>query len=234
MTLLSILAFTLLSISIPFAHAASLSVSPVSLDLSANLRTATVQVENRGGAKVSFQARVMNWAQVDGKDVLTSTQSVVVSPPVASIDPGVAYTFRILHKGRPSSGEETYRLLIDELPNVNVKRPATSVSMLVQQSIPIFFSSPDAAAELIWNIVKVDEGYEVSAMNTGNRHAKISNLKLDSYLVKRGLAGYVLPGNRRTWFVENEFAELRMGESVSITAKSSDYGISTSVIVSNK
>ncbi|QPC85450.1 fimbria/pilus periplasmic chaperone [Mesorhizobium sp. NBSH29] len=216
----------------PAAYAASLGVSPVSLDLAANRRSATVRVENLGRSKASLQARMMKWTQVDGKNVLQPTQNVVVSPPLASIEPGVTYTFRILHKGKPTSGEETYRLLIDELPSVNVGRPSTSISMLVQQSIPVFFNNPDTLAKLTWDIKKTKNGYQLSATNSGNRHSKIADIKINNKLVKRGMAGYLLPGTTRTWpMAGSSFSKLKPGSTVTVTASGSDYGVKTDVTV---
>ena len=95
-------------------QAASLQVAPVLVEVPAPGATATMKLRNEGTKPLDAQIRIFQWTQVDGADVLTPTNDVVASPPVASLRPGTDYTVRIVRtKKEPAVKEEAYRLLVD-------------------------------------------------------------------------------------------------------------------------
>ena len=154
------------------ALAAPLQVSPVSVDLTAPGQTSTVNLRNEGDRPVNVQVRVFSWTQVNGEDKLTPSRDVVASPPAATLQPGTTYTIRIARIAPPlKAGEETYRLLIDQLPEVNIRRPSSAVDLAIRYSIPIFFAERAAGAELQWNVSRSGKTLIAEATNVGNRHA---------------------------------------------------------------
>ena len=67
---------------------------------------------------VAVQARVFRWSQVNGEDKLEKTEDVIISPPVLTVHGGAPSTFRLVRVAKtPVSGEETYRVLLDEIPD---------------------------------------------------------------------------------------------------------------------
>jgi fimbrial chaperone protein len=55
------------------------------------------------------------------------------------VAPGTDYTVRIVRTAKgPVAGEESYRLLIDQLPEPK-DRKANQVSLVIRHSIPVFF-----------------------------------------------------------------------------------------------
>ena len=139
-TLLSVMAIGLGLVAGVPAEAGTLRVSPVRLQVPASGAATVVNLRNDGGEAVMVQARVFRWVQQDGRDLLVPTRDVVVSPPMVKLQPGVKSVVRVVRTSRAAiRGEETYRVLIDELPAVQDTRSV--VSMVVRQSIPLIFTA---------------------------------------------------------------------------------------------
>jgi fimbrial chaperone protein len=218
------------------AWASPLQVSPVSVDLTSPAQSASVNLRNNGDKPVNIQVRVFAWSQSGGEDQLKPSHDVVASPPAATLLPGTTYTIRVARVAPPlKAGEETYRLLIDQLPDVNVRRPAGTVDLAIRYSIPVFFANSGAGAELKWDVRRQGKSLIAEATNTGNRHAKLAGLTLSGPSGKvsfgEGLNGYVLPGSTRRWTVDAGAGSIRSGNSVNITAKGNDYAVNQKVVV---
>src|SRR5918993_1358762 len=146
------LLFVLIMLIAGPATAAMLSVSPVTLEIAAPRTNAKLNLENRGEEPVTVQIRVFRWAIKNGKESLTPTSSVVASPPMATLKPHGKYTVRIVRvANEPVTAEESYRLLVDQLPKP-VNQPGSAVSFLIRQSIPVFFTTAELQKpSLVWS-----------------------------------------------------------------------------------
>lgn len=222
--------------------AGSLSLSPVGLDLPANQRAGSISLTNNGATPTSLQVRVFRWTQVDGQDVLEPTRDVLASPPAATIPGGDTYTVRVVRvAGQPVQGSESYRLVIDELPQLKGERDAPSaVSMLLRTSLPVFFTEPGATAQLTWALSRDANGIHLTATNSGGRHAKLAGLAVETaagpLAFGGNLAGYVLPGSSRRFSVSAEtdseaLEALTAGASVVVTARNGREEIRETVLV---
>ncbi len=187
------------------AEAASLRVSPVIIDLAAPTATSQISVFNDASKPINVQVRIFKWSQKNGNDVFEPADGVVVSPPITQLKPGGENMVRLVRtRKKPVSGEESYRILVDELPSG--ARQAATVVMVVRHSIPVFFAKPEASAATIsWSVTPVAGGYQLSAENRGDRRFKVANLKLNSggrpVAGRDGLVGYVLGHSTARWFV---------------------------------
>jgi fimbrial chaperone protein len=154
------------------APAATLSVSPVSFDIEAPRQNAKLTLQNRGNDAVATQIRVFRWEKKNGTDSLVPTKDVVASPPVAKLKPGAKHTVRIVRVAkRPVEAEESYRLLVDQLPKP-VKRTGSQVSLLIRQSIPVFFSTGESdRTPLTWSADITGGELVLTARNGGARTA---------------------------------------------------------------
>lgn len=180
------------------AIAASLQVTPVSLQVPAPGATATLELTNEGKQPISAQIRVYSWTQKDGAERLEPTATVAASPPAAELAPGQRYTIRLVRlDSAPVAGEEAYRVVIDELPD-QVQTRNGAINMVLRYSIPLFFFAPDASPPRVaWSAGKQNNRLSVLAANEGDRHLRISNMKLRDgagtmVSFGPGLAGYVL------------------------------------------
>ena len=227
----AILSTTLLISAPTLAAAASLTVSPVSLDIAAPGATATIKLRNEGTAPLNAQIRVFKWIQENGEEKLEPTNEVVASPPLAKLTPGTDYTVRVVRTSKEAAGA-TYRLLVDELPDPARARNGT-ITMVLRYSIPVFFYPVDVTRpKVTWSFTQRGGRWYVSATNNGGRHVRLSSLKLQgahgqgiSY--GDGLVGYVLGNSTKSWPIANG-KTLGLGATVAITAQSDAGPISAS------
>lgn len=188
--------------------AASLQMYPVTINFCNQESVAAVYVKNTGEKTIGAQLRVFQWQQKDHQDVLNPTGAIVISPPIATVPAGKQQLIRlILPAPAPTGGsEQSYRLLIDELPTHQAQAPKRQVRFLMRYSIPVFFGCAGYKTDLstVHASLNSDSGhYRLTIRNSGIRHIKLSNVALvagsQSYTLSKGLFGYVLPGSEMTW-----------------------------------
>lgn len=222
---LAALAFASLAVLAPSAQAASLQVAPVRIEVAAPGAASTVTLRNEGSAPLNAQIRVFRWSQSNGQEKLEPTDDVVASPPAARLAPKTDYTVRLVRVAkRPLAGAEAYRLLVDELPDPKAKENGV-VTLVMRYSIPVFFHGRESSeAKLAWSLEQRGGRAYVSATNSGDRHVRISALKLsrDEHHVSlgEGLAGYVLGRSTMRWPLPGALAHADGGHPIVISAQS--------------
>jgi fimbrial chaperone protein len=205
-------------------QAASLQVAPVLVEVPTPAATSTVRLRNEGPKPLDAQIRIFRWTQVDGADVLTPTDEVAASPPLASLRPSSDYTVRIVRTNKePVVKEESYRLLIDELPGATTGAPAT-VNIALRYSIPVFFTAPGAAPKLSWDLQQRANKPIIVVSNAGDRRIRLSKLKFTDgrgaiAYFGDGLAGYVLGHSSRAFDVPANAKGFGAGGVVAISAQ---------------
>ena len=181
------------------AEAASLRVTPVTLDLRMPRAVASLKLRNDGDRPLDVQVRVFRWTQSGGADLYEATSAVIASPPVTRLAPHVDYTVRIARISKaPIVAEESYRVVVDEIP-ANVNRRAGTVNLVVRHSIPVFFRNPEAGRPKVsWKLARDRGSMTLVAPNTGGSRLKLANLSLQEgnarIYARSGLVGYVLAG----------------------------------------
>ncbi|XUW93372.1 molecular chaperone (plasmid) [Burkholderia sp. M6-3] len=194
-------------IPVSLVQAAALQVSPIRLDLSSDRPAAALTLHNGGAAPLNAQVRVFAWTQSLDEDRLERTNLVVASPPIAQIAPGADQTVRILRVDKaPVASEETYRLLIDEIPSDQAPQ-TTGVRMQLRYSVPVFVGAPDGGKlpAIEYALERPPAGgLTLRAANRTAAHAQLSRVRLDwpdgrSTEVSPGLLGYALPRATRRW-----------------------------------
>jgi fimbrial chaperone protein len=208
------------------AAAASLQVSPTTVDVVAPGAAATIKLRNEEARPINAQVRVFRWSVVDGKEKLDPTDAVVASPPVVSLSPKTDYVVRIVRTSRlPVAGEESYRLLVDELPDAQ-RMKSGAVNLLLRYSLPVFFGAPDHRdAKLTWRVEHKDGQLWVMAHNPGDRRMRISGLGLkgansETISFGEGLNGYVLARATMRWAAPKTVRGFGIGGTVLISAQS--------------
>jgi len=206
-------------------QAASLQVAPVLVEVPAPGATATLKLRNEGTKPLDAQIRIFQWTQVDGADVLTPTNDVAASPPVASLRPATDYTVRIVRtKKEPVAKEEAYRLLVDELPEATSSQ-AASVNIALRYSIPVFFTVAGAPPKLSWELQQRANKPVIVATNAGDRRIRLAKLKVTDGKggvanFGEGLAGYVLGHSSMSFPVPQNAKGFGAGGLASISALS--------------
>ena len=187
------------------ASAASLMITPVLLEAAAPQQGTIVTLQNRGSKPINGQVRIFAWRQSGGEDVLEPATQVVASPPIVSIRPGTDHAIRVIRLSQtPVVGEESYRVVIDELPDADERRNGV-VAVALRYVIPAFFFEPARAQPRIsWFIMRENGTRYLVAQNDGDRRARIAELMLGNKIVAGGLAGYVLGHSQRRWKIDSK------------------------------
>jgi fimbrial chaperone protein len=135
-------------------------------------------VTNHGAAPLTVEVRAMDWAQNEGRDVLSPSNAFFTSPPVITIAPGVRQSVRLLAE-KPGA----YRLLVSELPD-----PAADpgrVKVLLQFSVPVFAGELGTPL-LSFHARRDGEEVVLSAVNRGPAPVKLAGPALGGIMLDRG------------------------------------------------
>src|SRR5947209_5781253 len=161
------------------ASAGSLQVAPVLVDVTAPGAASTVTLRNEGTTPINAQVRVFRWSLVNGKEQLDPTDDVVASPPSVTLSPKGQYITRIVRVSKqPVVGEESYRLVVDQLPDLSQQRNGM-VNLMVRYSIPVFFGAADKKnPSMAWSVSTSADKITLMARNNGERRLRISVLTL--------------------------------------------------------
>lgn len=192
-------AFVLSSMS---TSAASLQVAPISLQFSTTENAKEIWLTNTSDNPIHAQTRVQEWTQSQGKDVLVPTKNIVASPMVTEIPAGGKQLIRVIKiSPLPNMQEQTYRLIIDELPSAK-NNDQSGLQLLLQYSVPVFFQSKNDIASKngqtsLSQVEFVFQNQQLTVNNHGNSHIRISQLNYinpngDKIPVVKGLLGYAL------------------------------------------
>lgn len=220
--------------------AASLQVSPISIEIASQEQGQALYLSNTGTATVRAQVRVQQWSQADGQDQLAPTRDVVASPPLLEIQPGARQMVRIVRLQPAAAGpEKTYRLIVDELPPGQAEPAAAQSAGLrfnLRYSIPVFVQPAGATAPVEAGVPGMQPMSDLSGLtarlagpgqsgpllvleNRGPRRLKLSQLVYVSPQGQRtvltpGLLGYVLAGQRMQWPLALPAGALQGGASL--------------------
>ncbi|HSW12641.1 MAG TPA: fimbria/pilus periplasmic chaperone [Solimonas sp.] len=185
------------------ATAAGLSVTPISLELTTAVPAQALWLSNTGSDALSAQLRVFAWNQHEGRDQLLPSRDLVLSPPMLNLQPGQRQLVRVIRMAPVATGERSYRILVDELPDP--ARQQQGLHFVMQFSVPAFVDTAVAAVpQLQWRIGQEEGKPKLITDNQGARRAKVTDVELfdgqgRSLLQRPGLLGYVLAGASVRW-----------------------------------
>ncbi|NNU60871.1 molecular chaperone [Ochrobactrum soli] len=195
------------------------------IDLSAQTAASNIRIWNDAKRPINVQARIYRWSQSNGADTYAEATDVVVSPPISQLKPGSENIVRIVRTSKsPVKAEESYRLIVDELPYIAQRRSGT-LNLVIRHSIPVFFSQPGTPdANPSWSVQRQSGGYRVTVNNTGNKRLRVFDLALQgaggrAVAQRKGLVGYVLGQSSASWFIPGTGGS-RGGGSLAISAQS--------------
>ena len=213
-----VLAVVSLCLFASVAEASSLRVAPILLNVSAPGAATTLNLRNEGDEKLHVQIRIFRWTgSMPTGPSLEPTDDVVVSPPAATLMPATEYVVRVVRVAKqPVIGEESYRILVDEVPDA-VGGKANAVRFALRYSIPAFFTAPGIpAANVSWSLTAKGNAAVLTASNAGGRRLRLANLKLvdgrgATLLHRPGLFGYALGNSSTTWTLPVRDGVIRSG-----------------------
>jgi fimbrial chaperone protein len=186
------------------ASASGLQIAPTSLEMASAGPAQALWLTNTGDHELRAQVRAYKWSQAGGKDQLDPTQALVASPPMLTVPAGGRQLVRVIRTGQDTApGEQTYRLLVDELPLEAAK--GTGVTYVLRYSVPVFIGA-SGTPSLTWSGTPGHDTLELTVSNSGTAHAQLREMSLvqpggASVAIVPGLLGYVLPGATMHWTI---------------------------------
>ncbi|RTN95438.1 molecular chaperone [Enterobacter sp. WCHEn090032] len=198
--------------------AATILLWPIDPWLAADAKATELWIQNQGNSATTMQVRIVRWKQEDGHERYTAQQDVVASPPIVTIAAGSKQLIRLIKQASvPAGAEQAYRIIVDEIPQADVKaEPAIGLKLQMRYSIPLFVygqgiptikeGAHHAVVEtrnLSWRVTQAGGQPALEVQNRGDVHVRLSQVALEQGGQKRtiaeGLLGYVLPGSSRSW-----------------------------------
>ena len=207
------------------AAATGLQVTPTSLTVEANRSAVGLWLSNTGERPLYAQVRTYRWSQEQGRDELTPSEVLIVSPPQVELDAGTRQFVRVIRSAAaPAEREDAFRIIIDELPTDEPGTPAaagSAVRFVLRYSVPVFLApvKGDAQVQLDGEVDRNTSPPRLVVRNRGDMHAQLGNLVLvDAGGQRRelssGLVGYVLAGQTMHWDLPVDKTTLAMGGEV--------------------
>lgn len=198
--------------------AATILLWPIDPWLAADAKATELWIQNQGNSATTMQVRIVRWKQENGHERYTAQQDVVASPPIVTIAAGSKQLIRLIKQASvPAGVEQAYRIIVDEIPQPDVKaEPAIGLKLQMRYSIPLFVygqgiptikeGAHHAVVEtrnLSWRVTQAGGQPALEVQNRGDVHVRLSQVALEQGGQKRtiaeGLLGYVLPGSSRSW-----------------------------------
>ncbi|MGC6388845.1 molecular chaperone [Ewingella sp. S1.OA.A_B6] len=203
---------------VPQAPAQELNIVPIRQNLSSEHRSANFTLTNFSDTPALVQIRAYSWVQKGNDDSFLPTSKLTVSPPFATIAPGKSQTVRLLLRTPVSNGEESYRIIFDQIPD----RVGSKVQLTLRFTVPVFSSgSAPAVSNVQWRVEREGENLILVAANRGLGHSMLSNLRATSSngeplkLSGPGMP-YILAGNERRWVIQDQRHLLNTGSRIHV------------------
>lgn len=160
-----------------------------------------------------MQVEAVAWAQAEGVDSYTSSEDLLVNPPLFTVQPGRSQILRVGLR-QPATGERelAYRLFLREVPAVPVgsRRSDGKVSVLLELRLPVYVAPSKVVQSQQWRVSRDAKGQiALSVLNTGSVHLVVGELKLraagagrdTSPLAIMKTSVSVFPGQSRRWIL---------------------------------
>jgi len=161
---------------------ASMSVSPVRVDLSTEHDKDVIRVTNAEDTAKSYQVEIVAWSQSEERrEIYSPTEDLLAVPPLFTLEPGEEQLVRVgMLEPADTSFERSYRMFITELaPEQGAADGNVGINMRLQIGIPVFVAPsqgiPTATLDYI-DSKKVGDNLFARFRNYGNSHVKITEV----------------------------------------------------------
>jgi len=188
------------------AHAQML-ISPVLVDLTAKKKVVAVSVSLAATAPkpVRLQTLVQRWEQDNGKQRLTESDDILVSPAIVELSPGTTQMFRVALRGqRPGTVEAAYRLILEDVSEIDPAQVKQgSITFRFRYDLPVFVAPLAPAVDSAkWSQCSGSSGKGCLRLdNKGNRRIRLSKMNVEGKGWRQEIkdGGTVLAGAWKQW-----------------------------------
>jgi fimbrial chaperone protein len=200
------------------AVAAEFSVTPVRIFMTPKDRAVAITLTNESDEVVVMQAELFLWKQKpDGQDDLTPTQDLVLSPPIVKLEPRARQVVRLARLTPPPAGsEETYRLIVREVPEAKPPTKEIKLQLALAFSLPVFITPTGAKRRMVCTVERIAaDAARANCENQGSAYAQVRGLALlaaaGDKLAVRETGGYILPEIRRSFDIKRAEGKIPAG-----------------------
>lgn len=198
-----------LSLTIP-AYAGNFSVTPVRIYMTPNDKAVAVTINNQGDDDLVMQADVYSWSQTpDGKDELTLTDDLLLSPPIIKLAGKSRQVVRLARLTRMKPDRQiTYRLVVREIPEARPVKDRVQLQLALAFSMPVFITPRGAKSNLVCSAERTSaSSVSAACENTGTAYAQPLDFVLSNSvgekLASRDSGGYILPTIKRKFDIKS-------------------------------
>jgi fimbrial chaperone protein len=225
-------AFALLVAPVRPALAGELSFRPLSLELTPQEPTGTLEVKNAADDGTRVQISAMLWTDGDGtaapKD-LKPAEDIIAFPNLVTLDKGKFRSIRVA-AGGASGVERAYRVFIEELPPAQLPAaggpPQSIVYIRTRISIPLFVTPAGAAPKPAIESLALRGGkVTFDIANSGTAHFDPKQVSVEGQNGSAVVFHEVLPvrtvlaGDHRPVVSAVALADCRKASSVTVTVE---------------
>ena len=204
----------------PATFAGNFSVTPVRIFMVPRDRAAAITVVNESDEPLVMQADVYTWKQKpDGEDDLQPSEDLFLSPPIIKLAPRARQVVRLaVLKPIASTEQQTYRLIVREVPEANAPDKAVQVQVALAFSLPVFITPPEAKRTLACAIERTGaNAARANCENAGRAYAQPREFALVSSagtkIASRESGGYLLGGTKRAFELKGANGALAGGSA---------------------
>lgn len=222
-----------LSISLLFmlalpATAAPVSITPTTVALGPGRTTALVSITNESDGPTRFETSVNQWSESpEGETILTPSDEVVIFPQLIALAPHETKKVRVGTELPPAAIERSYRLVLQELPQINRDTGRVEIQVLSKISLPVFVGGGAAPPRPAVTAPVLKDGVlSFDVANTGPAHFMLRQVtvsgrdaKGESFTLAAN-GWYVLAGGRRSYRVTLAAADCRRSAEIAILTTS--------------
>lgn len=202
------------------AWAGLFSVTPVRIYMAPRDRAVAVTINNEGDEELVMQADIYLWKQkADGEDELTLTEDLILSPPIIKLAARSRQVVRLaMLKPQPSADQQTYRLVVREVPEAKAAEKTVQLQIALAFSMPVFITPPGAKRQMDCAAERsAPDAIRVTCVNNGNAYAQPREFILTNAagekLAVRDSGGYILPSIKRSFDVKRPEGRLPGGNA---------------------
>ena len=190
--------------SILVACAQAITISPVHLSMSVKKPIISLTVTNDSAKIMTFQTKTVIWSQVNGDNVYSDTNDLMITPPIVSIQANSSQVFRLaLFTNSPHLVELSYRVILEDI-TAELASEENGLSFKFNHSLPFMYAPITPLDSVLWTRCESNVmGKSCLRMdNQGNRHAKLVRFNAVSTTAQVPYEGAktVLAGSSAQWF----------------------------------
>jgi fimbrial chaperone protein len=208
------------------AFAAPVTVTPTTVMLGPTQSSQLITLTNEGDTPTRYEANVSAWIEnPDGTTTLQPSSDIIVFPQLTTLAPHESKRVRIGTEHAAGATERSYRLILQELPQINRDTGRVEIQVLAKISLPVFLTPKGAHAVATIGAPRLENGVlHFDVANTGRtrfmlRQVDVIGRDINGEIFSLKTTGwYVLAGGRRTYQVALNAADCSRSAEIEIKA----------------